>query len=751
MKRNTKRALSMLLTLVMLLSAISAASAEEVHSYAPAKELDKFYDGAPVAFDPETDLLIDGGETPWDAESMSLRWAEYGDGGLQYLGDDAEGNPLVPTLPGQYALTILESAADGSEEEAAVFPFAISWSSAEILEVTNYSHYYHTGQYYEGAFVLWKNNVILNGVPIQEADSYYENYSDELLEAMGIRVVWLDGAGNEAVIDYDSPNSHYFNGPARVGRLYNVEVTQTIGDETRVISEPCSFSIEPTIFYQFTDYDYIESGARYYLYSIMGEMDGQLYAMAMPDSEATCTLAAILVFPTVNGAVTLGYNRENVFALQWKGYTFNDHRLYLLTTGTAWDIFITGDNAGSISRGRYSPTGDEGFYIDTDPNNNYAATLYEPNMGHGPFLLAKDGAGNVFFTRGLYNYYDNPRSDLGIVQTAPVYLYWNQEPQAPPVGNHDYEFLGMPYDKEYDGEPVSFDESKNISVDSGKTSWADLVEYGEARLVWMMLEGKEWVILKGAPSEVGAYMVVIQEQDKKDWINVLSEYFEITGSAAHTHSCGDPAWTWRETAYAAATFTCTDCTEDPAYTQTLVAVITSQPSADGKTITYTATVNFDGKEYTDTKTVGVTYTVRFLTDGGSAVDPQTVAAGEKAVRPGDPAKADWWFGGWYADEALGTAFDFDTAIIADTSVYAKWVQPDLVLPADLTTVEEEAFLGGAFTFVKLSDNTTSVGPRAFAECPNLAYIYIPDGAEVDPTAFSENVTVFRPVVGTTQG
>ena len=94
-----------------------------------------------------------------------------------------------------------------------------------------------------------------------------------------------------------------------------------------------------------------------------------------------------------------------------------------------------------------------------------------------------------------------------------------------------------------------------------------------------------------------------------------------------------------------------------------------------------------------------------------------------------------------------TAFDFaDTPIKADTTLYAKWVQPDFVMPDFLTEIEEEAFAGCAFTFVKLSENTAVVGPRAFADCPNLKYIYIPAETTVDPTAFEnvEGLTVFRP-------
>ena len=53
------------------------------------------------------------------------------------------------------------------------------------------------------------------------------------------------------------------------------------------------------------------------------------------------------------------------------------------------------------------------------------------------------------------------------------------------------------------------------------------------------------------------------------------------------------------------------------------------------------------------------------------------------------------------------------------------LEPDCVLPAALTKIEDEAFAGGTFVYVKLPDNAVSIGWHAFADCPRLAYIYIP--------------------------
>ena len=135
----------------------------------------------------------------------------------------------------------------------------------------------------------------------------------------------------------------------------------------------------------------------------------------------------------------------------------------------------------------------------------------------------------------------------------------------------------------------------------------------------------------------------------------------------------------------------------------------------------------------------VKYQVTFDSMGGSAVAAQSVINGNMAVLPAAPVKAGCWFSGWYTDEAYTSAFDIEkTPITADTVLYARWSVPDLVLPAALTEIGEEAFAGGVFSRVRLSEQTESIGSRAFADCPNLAEIYIPAGVQsIDAAAFGD--------------
>lgn len=72
-------------------------------------------------------------------------------------------------------------------------------------------------------------------------------------------------------------------------------------------------------------------------------------------------------------------------------------------------------------------------------------------------------------------------------------------------------------------------------------------------------------------------------------------------------------------------------------------------------------------------TAKATYaTVTFDVDGGSAVPSQTVRVGATAEEPADPTKSGYTFEGWYKEDTFTTLFDFDDAITADTTVYAKF-------------------------------------------------------------------------------
>ena len=64
--------------------------------------------------------------------------------------------------------------------------------------------------------------------------------------------------------------------------------------------------------------------------------------------------------------------------------------------------------------------------------------------------------------------------------------------------------------------------------------------------------------------------------------------------------------------------------------------------------------------------------VTFNTNGGTAIDAQVIVSGGTAAKPENPTKQGYTFENWYSDEDLTSAFDFSSAITANTTVYAKW-------------------------------------------------------------------------------
>ncbi len=57
---------------------------------------------------------------------------------------------------------------------------------------------------------------------------------------------------------------------------------------------------------------------------------------------------------------------------------------------------------------------------------------------------------------------------------------------------------------------------------------------------------------------------------------------------------------------------------------------------------------------------------------GNAIDKQIVIDGEKVEKPSDPTADKWAFVGWYSDKECTKAFDFNTVITENTTLYAKW-------------------------------------------------------------------------------
>ena len=91
-------------------------------------------------------------------------------------------------------------------------------------------------------------------------------------------------------------------------------------------------------------------------------------------------------------------------------------------------------------------------------------------------------------------------------------------------------------------------------------------------------------------------------------------------------------------------------------------------------------------------------TVTFDANGGTlALDTtdQTVETDQKAVKPTDPTRDGYTFGGWYTEEACTTPWDFDADVVTgDVTLYAKWTGKTYAVTFDLNDTPGAPAAGG---------------------------------------------------------
>lgn len=85
-----------------------------------------------------------------------------------------------------------------------------------------------------------------------------------------------------------------------------------------------------------------------------------------------------------------------------------------------------------------------------------------------------------------------------------------------------------------------------------------------------------------------------------------------------------------------------------------------------------------GKNPSGELLIGAPRTVTYITEHGTAPDPNTVANGSIIYNePTSPSEEGYEFKGWYKDSGFENAWNFETdAVTADTNLYAKWEGSD---------------------------------------------------------------------------
>lgn len=87
------------------------------------------------------------------------------------------------------------------------------------------------------------------------------------------------------------------------------------------------------------------------------------------------------------------------------------------------------------------------------------------------------------------------------------------------------------------------------------------------------------------------------------------------------------------------------------------------------------------------------FKVTFNVDGGSAIAEVEVTDGGKVAKPGDPTKPGFVFAGWYTSTAKTTVYDFNAAVTAAMTLYAKWDVAEYDVTFDVDGGSEVAAVG----------------------------------------------------------
>ena len=122
----------------------------------------------------------------------------------------------------------------------------------------------------------------------------------------------------------------------------------------------------------------------------------------------------------------------------------------------------------------------------------------------------------------------------------------------------------------------------------------------------------------------------------------------------------------------------------------------------------------------------VVYTVTFDTDGGSEISAKSVNADEAVAQPDSPTKTGFVFDGWYTDSQLTTAWDFETKVTQDITLYAKWK----ILVLNVTFFTDG---GTEISAQEVNYNETAVQPESDPTKENCTF----DGWYTDRTYSTE--------------
>ena len=155
-------------------------------------------------------------------------------------------------------------------------------------------------------------------------------------------------------------------------------------------------------------------------------------------------------------------------------------------------------------------------------------------------------------------------------------------------------------------------------------------------------------------------------------------------------------------------------------------------------------------------------TVTFDFDNGTEAENKQVENGKKVTPPTAPTRYGWDFVGWYTKDASGNwadeAFNFDTTITEDITLYARWtvggdcgdnltwtLDSDGTLTisgmgamADYDNADKQPWANqrSSINKVVIGDGVTSIGENAFANCPGLKAVELPPNGVLETIKYN---------------
>ena len=417
-------------------------------------------------------------------------------------------------------------------------------------------------RYDGGALPLYKEDIVMNGIPMTKWSSKIEGFSEEK-----VSIEWFKHGTSEKVDPYNDTTleANYLAGPALAGG-YDVLIKydgQEVYNKYVVIEKTDYVKISQES--EFTERIETNNGYDTANYAIVAEMNGKLYAMGYEKSGESHEAEAIEVFANEDGSITLGDTHVLTFIPSKNEF---NNSLWDFGTGKRGKgtMLVSGNDIGSFYPPnetykeygitvKFSDGESESFSVGGKMMPSGSVITYNAGKDiNSTYLrLVKNEDGTVCFT--------GTSIESDIRDWSPVYFYKEYveivEPEFTCIFAGDL-------NKIYDGTPVTIDTYKDIIISGSYFSWEEVCGYSSktfevdegsalALPYWMKVEDKEGTLwdysgyvvndkptgVISGPKDIGSYILVIKTRNttSDEFENAVSVKFEITSD--HEHTFGD--------------------------------------------------------------------------------------------------------------------------------------------------------------------------------------------------------------------